>query len=147
MPVVIEDRAFVGSRCIVVEGVRVEEEAVLGANVVLTGSTQIIDVTGPEEVVHRGRVPPAPWSWQDPHQTVPGRLLPAPERPHNRPPQGIDRPENFPKRSPARVRGERLREQLLETFSSSSTVRALRDRRSVSATTWPPASRPPRFGR
>ena len=57
MPVVIEDGAFVGSRCIVVEGVRVEEEAVLGANVVLTGSTQIIDVTGEEEVVHRGRVP------------------------------------------------------------------------------------------
>lgn len=57
MPVVIEDRAFVGSRCIVVEGVRVEEEAVLGANVVLTGSTRITDVTGPEEVVYRGRVP------------------------------------------------------------------------------------------
>ena len=57
MPVVIEDGAFVGSRCVVVEGVRVEEEAVLGANVVLTGSTQIIDVTGPEEVVYRGRVP------------------------------------------------------------------------------------------
>jgi 2,3,4,5-tetrahydropyridine-2,6-dicarboxylate N-succinyltransferase len=57
MPVVIEDRAFVGSRCIVVEGVRVEEEAVLGANVVLTGSTQIIDVTGPEEIVYRGRIP------------------------------------------------------------------------------------------
>src|SRR5215211_1990750 len=57
MPVVVEDRAFIGSRCIVVEGVRVEEEAVLGANVVLTSSTQIIDVTGPEEVVYRGRVP------------------------------------------------------------------------------------------
>ena len=57
MPVVIEDGAFVGSRCVVVEGVRVEEEAVLGANVVLTGSTQIIDVTGPEEVVYKGRVP------------------------------------------------------------------------------------------
>ena len=57
MPVVIEDRAFVGSRCIVVEGVRVEEEAVLGANVVLTGSTRIVDVTGPEEIVYRGRVP------------------------------------------------------------------------------------------
>ncbi len=57
MPVVIEDGAFIGSRAIVVEGVRVEEEAVLGANVVLTGSTQIIDVTGPEEVIHRGRVP------------------------------------------------------------------------------------------
>jgi 2,3,4,5-tetrahydropyridine-2-carboxylate N-succinyltransferase len=57
MPVVIEDGAFIGSRAIVVEGVRVEEEAVLGANVVLTASTQIIDVTGPEEVIHRGRVP------------------------------------------------------------------------------------------
>jgi 2,3,4,5-tetrahydropyridine-2,6-dicarboxylate N-succinyltransferase len=57
MPVVVEDRAFVGSRCIVVEGVRVEEEAVLGANVVLTGSTRIVDVTGPEEIVYRGRVP------------------------------------------------------------------------------------------
>jgi len=57
MPVVIEDGAFVGSRAIVVEGVRVEEEAVLGANVVLTASTQIIDVTGPEEVIHRSRVP------------------------------------------------------------------------------------------
>jgi 2,3,4,5-tetrahydropyridine-2,6-dicarboxylate N-succinyltransferase len=57
MPVVVEDGAFVGSRAVVVEGVRVEEEAVLGANVVLTSSTQIIDVTGEEEVVHRGRVP------------------------------------------------------------------------------------------
>ena len=56
-PVVIEDGAFIGSRCIVVEGVRVEEEAVLGAGVVLTASTPIIDVTGSEEVVHRGVVP------------------------------------------------------------------------------------------
>src|ERR671916_233100 len=57
LPVVIEDGAFVGSRAVVVEGVRVEEEAVLGANVVLTSSTQIIDVTGEEEIVYRGRVP------------------------------------------------------------------------------------------
>ena len=56
-PTIIEDHAFIGSRCIVVEGVRVEREAVLGANVVLTQSTRIIDVTGPEPVVHRGRVP------------------------------------------------------------------------------------------
>jgi 2,3,4,5-tetrahydropyridine-2-carboxylate N-succinyltransferase len=56
-PVIIEDGAFIGSRCIVVEGVVVEEEAVLGANVVLTASTQIIDVTGAKEVVHKGRVP------------------------------------------------------------------------------------------
>ena len=56
-PVIIEDNAFIGSRCIVVEGVRVGEEAVLGAGVVLTASTPIIDVTGPEEVVHKGVVP------------------------------------------------------------------------------------------
>ena len=56
-PVIIEDGAFIGSRCIVVEGVLVEEEAVLGAGVVLTASTPIIDVTGPAEQIHRGRVP------------------------------------------------------------------------------------------
>lgn len=56
-PVIIEDNAFIGSRCIVVEGVRVETEAVLGANVVLTASTKIIDVTGKEAVEIKGRVP------------------------------------------------------------------------------------------
>ncbi|MDB5066059.1 MAG: 2,3,4,5-tetrahydropyridine-2,6-carboxylateN-succ inyltransferase [Chloroflexi bacterium] len=56
-PVIIEDGAFVGSRCIVVEGVVVEERAVLGAGVVITASTPIVDVTGPEPVEHRGRVP------------------------------------------------------------------------------------------
>ncbi len=56
-PVVIEDGAFIGSRAVVVEGVRVEEEAVVGANVVLTSSTRIIDVTGEEEIVYRGHVP------------------------------------------------------------------------------------------
>ncbi len=56
-PVIIEDHAFVGSRCIVVEGVRVEREAVLGANVVLTASTKIIDVTGNDPVEMKGRVP------------------------------------------------------------------------------------------
>ncbi len=56
-PVIIEDGAFVGSRCIVVEGVRVEKEAVLGANVVLTQSTKIIDVSGSEPVEYKGRVP------------------------------------------------------------------------------------------
>ena len=56
-PVIIEDNAFIGSRCIVVEGVRVESEAVLGANVVLTASTKIIDVSGPEAIIHRGVVP------------------------------------------------------------------------------------------
>tara|TARA_R110002049_G_scaffold81815_2_gene208079 strand:+ start:405 stop:1220 length:816 start_codon:yes stop_codon:yes gene_type:complete len=56
-PVIIEDNAFIGSRCIVVEGVRVEKEAVLGANVVLTGSTKIIDVTGDKPVERKGLVP------------------------------------------------------------------------------------------
>ena len=56
-PVIIEDGAFIGSRCIVVEGVHVEKEAVLGANVVLTMSTKIIDVTGDEPVEMKGRVP------------------------------------------------------------------------------------------
>ena len=56
-PVIIEDNAFIGSRCIVVEGVHVEEEAVLGANVVLTASTKIIDVTGNEPIEYKGRVP------------------------------------------------------------------------------------------
>jgi 2,3,4,5-tetrahydropyridine-2-carboxylate N-succinyltransferase len=56
-PVVVEDGCFIGSRCIVVEGVRVEREAVLGANVVLTQSTKIIDVSGPEPVEGKGVVP------------------------------------------------------------------------------------------
>ncbi|SHK10360.1 2,3,4,5-tetrahydropyridine-2,6-dicarboxylate N-succinyltransferase [Chryseobacterium polytrichastri] len=56
-PVIIEDDCFIGSRCIVVEGVHVEREAVLGANVVLTASTKIIDVTGPEPIEIKGRVP------------------------------------------------------------------------------------------
>jgi 2,3,4,5-tetrahydropyridine-2-carboxylate N-succinyltransferase len=56
-PVIIEDNAFVGSRCIVVEGVHVETEAVLGANVVLTASTKIIDVTGDTPIEYKGRVP------------------------------------------------------------------------------------------
>ena len=56
-PVIIEDGAFIGSRCIVVEGVKVGKEAVLGANVVLTKSTHIIDVTGSEPKTYKGEVP------------------------------------------------------------------------------------------
>jgi 2,3,4,5-tetrahydropyridine-2,6-dicarboxylate N-succinyltransferase len=56
-PVIIEDNVFVGSRCIVVEGVRVGKEAVLGANVVLTSSSKIIDVTGIEPVEYKNYVP------------------------------------------------------------------------------------------
>lgn len=57
-PVVIEDNCFIGSRCIVVEGVRVQKEAVLGANVVLTQSTKIIDVSGEKPIEYKGIVPP-----------------------------------------------------------------------------------------
>ena len=56
-PVIIEDHCFLGSRSIVVEGVRVEKESVLGANVVLTASTRIIDVSGNEPVEHKGVIP------------------------------------------------------------------------------------------
>lgn len=57
-PVIIEDDVFIGSRCIVVEGARVCKEAVLGANVVLTNSTKVIDVTGEKSVEYRGFIPP-----------------------------------------------------------------------------------------
>lgn len=56
-PVIIEDGAFIGSRCIVVEGMLVEQEAVIGAGVTLTASTAIVDVSGKEPVEYRGRVP------------------------------------------------------------------------------------------
>ncbi len=56
-PVIIEDGCFIGSRCIVVEGVHLEKEVVLGANVVLTKSTKIIDVSGEEPIEYRGKVP------------------------------------------------------------------------------------------
>lgn len=57
-PVIIEDNCFIGSRSIVVEGVHIGRESVLGANVVITQTTRIIDVSGPEPVEHRGFVPP-----------------------------------------------------------------------------------------
>ncbi|MBP9030316.1 MAG: 2,3,4,5-tetrahydropyridine-2,6-dicarboxylate N-succinyltransferase [Tenuifilum sp.] len=56
-PVIVEDGCFIGSRCIIVEGVHIGREAVLGANVVITQSTKIIDVSGPEPVEYRGYVP------------------------------------------------------------------------------------------
>lgn len=56
-PVIVEDNAFIGSRCIIVEGVRIGKEAVLGANVTLTASSKIIDVTGEKPVEHIGYVP------------------------------------------------------------------------------------------
>jgi 2,3,4,5-tetrahydropyridine-2-carboxylate N-succinyltransferase len=58
VPVIVEDGAFIGSRCVIVEGVRIGREAVLAPNVTLTASIPIIDVTGREPVEHRGYVPP-----------------------------------------------------------------------------------------
>lgn len=57
-PVIIEDHAFIGSRCIIVEGAFVGREAVLGANVVITGSTRVLDVSQAEEIVYQGYIPP-----------------------------------------------------------------------------------------
>ncbi len=57
-PVIVEDGCFVGSRCIIVEGAHIGQETVLGANVVITGSTKIIDVTGPSPTEYKGYVPP-----------------------------------------------------------------------------------------
>jgi 2,3,4,5-tetrahydropyridine-2,6-dicarboxylate N-succinyltransferase len=56
-PVIVEDGAFIGSRCIIVEGVRIGKEAVLGANVTLTASSKVIDVTGPKPIEYKGYVP------------------------------------------------------------------------------------------
>lgn len=56
-PVIIEDNAFIGSRCVIVEGVQIGEEAVLGANVVITSSTKIIDVTSEKVVEYKGKIP------------------------------------------------------------------------------------------
>ncbi len=56
-PVIVEDGAFIGSRCILVEGVLIEQEAVIGANVTITASTQIVDVTGSEAKIYKGMVP------------------------------------------------------------------------------------------
>lgn len=56
-PVIIEDDCFIGSRCIIVEGIHVGTQAVIGANVVLTGSTKIIDVSGPDPIEYKGEIP------------------------------------------------------------------------------------------
>ena len=90
-PVIIEDGAFIGSRSIVVEGVVVEEEAVLGAGVTLTSSTQIIDVTGPEEVIVKAACPPAPCHPWNAHQVLPSRRLRGALRLDHRKAQGVDR--------------------------------------------------------
>ena len=104
-PVIVEDGAFLGSRCIVVEGVRIGREAVLAPNVTLTASVPIIDVTGPEPVEHRGYVPPR--SVVVPGHAaegVPGRHVSPLVRADHRPAERVDRPEDVAERRPARAR-------------------------------------------
>jgi 2,3,4,5-tetrahydropyridine-2-carboxylate N-succinyltransferase len=96
-PVIIEDGCFIGSRCIVVEGVLVEKEAVLGANVVLTKSTKIIDVSGSEPVEYKGKVPARsvviPGSY---YKRISCRLIWSWLRSDHRPAQSQHRSENQP---------------------------------------------------
>ena len=95
-PVIIEDGAFLGSRSIIVEGVRVEKEAVLGANVVLTASTKIIDVTGEKPVEYKGYVPAR--SVVIPgrlYQAIPCRCLPSTLCPYHRTTKSLYRPKNL----------------------------------------------------
>ena len=105
-PVIIEDNCFIGSRCIVVEGIRVEREAVLGANVVLTGSTKIIDVTGDEPKEIKGYIPSRsvviPGSYT---KNISGRRLQRALRLNHRPQKGKYRQKDQPERCPARIRG------------------------------------------
>ena len=108
-PVIIEDGAFIGSRAIVVEGVHVEPEAVLGAGVVLTASTAILDVTTPTGPEHRGRVPARAVVIPGTRpKAVPRRHLRHPVRAHHRPPHGLDRPQDVAQRGAARLRCRRL---------------------------------------
>ena len=116
-PVIVEDGAFLGSRCIVVEGVRIGKEAVLAPNVTLTASVPIIDVTGDEPVEHRGYVPPrsivvpghAP-------EGVPGRHVQSLVRADHRPPQRVDGSEDVAERRAARARHrQRLKTSVLRT--------------------------------
>ena len=104
-PVIVEDGAFIGSRCIVVEGVRIGREAVLAPNVTLTASVPIIDVTGPEPVEHRGYVPPrsivVPGTRP---KEFPAGHLPPRVRADHRPAPRVDRPEDVAERRPARAR-------------------------------------------
>ena len=108
-PVIVEDGAFLGSRCIVVEGVRIGREAVIAPNVTLTASVPIIDVTGPEPVEHRGYVPPR--SVVVPGHAaegVPGRHVPPLVRADHRAAVRVDRPADVAERRAARLRHRRL---------------------------------------
>ena len=118
-PNIIEDDCFIGSRCILVEGVLVEEGAVLGANVVITGSTPIIDVTGPDggraEEAGPGPLGGHP---RDAPQAVSGRHLPDPLRPHRGTAQRGHRQEGVAQRRAAGVRGLGVTAPLAEALAA-----------------------------
>ncbi len=104
-PVIVEDGAFLGSRCIVVEGVRIGREAVLAPNVTLTASVPIIDVTG-AGARRASRLRPAAIGRRarDAAEGVPGRHVPPLVRADHRPAERVDRPEDVAERRPARAR-------------------------------------------
>jgi len=94
-PVIVEDGAFIGSRSIVVEGVRIGTGAVLAPNVTLTASVPIIDVTGSAPVEYRGYVPPrSVRRARHPAEGVPGRHVSPRMRSDHRSPDRVDRPED-----------------------------------------------------
>ena len=102
---IVEDGAFIGSRCIVTEGVRIGREAVLAPNVSLTASVPIIDVTGAEPVEYRGVVPPRAVVIPGTRpKEFPAGHLPARLRADHRLPHGLDRPEDVAQRRAARLR-------------------------------------------
>ena len=108
-PVIIEDECFIGSRCIVVEGAHIRKGAVLGAGVVITGSTKIIDVSGPEpRRVPRQKCPTLGGDSRHAAQKIPRRAVRRAVRADYRQAQGLDRRENHAQRRAAHVRRDDL---------------------------------------
>ncbi len=118
-PVIVEDGAFIGSRCIIVEGVRVEREAVVGAGVVLTASTPILDVRGSEAVTTKGRIPSRAVVIPGyAAQALPRRRVRDALRADHRNAQRIDRSKNLAERNAARVRRRLMNPRVAEISPS-----------------------------
>ncbi len=128
-PVIVEDGAFIGSRSIVVEGVRVGREAVLGANVVLTASTPIVDVRGKTEIVTRGRVPAARGGHpRHAPEDVPRRGVRRAVRAHHRRAHGEHRQEDLAQPGAARVLRCRLSRRRISRRSAKRSAASPRSR-------------------